>query len=102
VRELRNAVQRVYVMAPGDVIEDCWPPRLEAHTATEAATPPALASARANFGTRPVPAAAAAVDAVTLPIGTSMAQAERALMLATLRHFNHHKERTAAPCSASA
>jgi DNA-binding NtrC family response regulator len=25
-----------------------------------------------------------------------VAQAERALMLATLRHFNHHKERTAA------
>jgi two-component system, NtrC family, response regulator AtoC len=25
-----------------------------------------------------------------------MAQAERALMLATLRHYNHHKERTAA------
>jgi Response regulator containing CheY-like receiver, AAA-type ATPase, and DNA-binding domains len=33
---------------------------------------------------------------VTLPIGTSMAQAERALILATLRHYHHHKERTAA------
>jgi DNA-binding NtrC family response regulator len=33
---------------------------------------------------------------VTLRIGTSMAQAEKALMLATLRHCAHHKERTAA------
>ncbi|MDP3222823.1 MAG: helix-turn-helix domain-containing protein, partial [Rubrivivax sp.] len=33
---------------------------------------------------------------VVLPIGTSVAQAERLLTLATLRHFNHHKERTAA------
>ena len=41
-------------------------------------------------------AAQAAQDCVTLPIGTSMAQAERLLMLATLRHYNHHKERTAA------
>jgi len=36
------------------------------------------------------------VPSITLPIGSSMAQAERLLMLATLRHFNHHKERTAA------
>ena len=40
--------------------------------------------------------APALADSITLPIGTSMAQAERALMLATLRHYNHHKERTAA------
>ncbi len=38
----------------------------------------------------------AAPDSVTLPIGTSLAQAERLLMLATLRHYHHHKERTAA------
>ena len=35
-------------------------------------------------------------DFVSLPIGSSMAQAERALILATLRHYHHHKERTAA------
>ena len=38
----------------------------------------------------------AEVDCVRLPIGTSLAEAERTLMLATLRHYNHHKERTAA------
>jgi DNA-binding NtrC family response regulator len=36
-----------------------------------------------------------------LPIGTSLAEAERALILATLRHFHHHKERTAATLGVS-
>jgi DNA-binding NtrC family response regulator len=36
------------------------------------------------------------MEVVTLPIGTSMAQAERALIEATLRHYKHQKERTAA------
>ena len=36
------------------------------------------------------------MPSITLPIGVSLAEAEKALMLATLRHFNHHKERTAA------
>ena len=35
-------------------------------------------------------------DSITLRIGTSMAQTERLLILATLRHYDHHKERTAA------
>ena len=33
---------------------------------------------------------------VSFPIGTSVAEAERQLILATLRHYHHHKERTAA------
>jgi DNA-binding NtrC family response regulator len=37
-----------------------------------------------------------ALESITLPIGTSLAQAERLLTLATLRHYKHHKERTAA------
>jgi len=96
VRELRNAVQRAYVMAPGDVIDDRWLPHGDGQAASEVATPPALAPARAHIGTSPAPVQGSAENVVTLPIGTSMAQAERALMLATLRHFNHHKERTAA------
>jgi two-component system, NtrC family, response regulator AtoC len=35
-------------------------------------------------------------DSVTVPIGSSMEQAERALIVATLKHFNFQKERTAA------
>ena len=41
-------------------------------------------------------AAQAQGPTVTLPIGSSLAHAERALILATLRHFHHQKERTAA------
>ena len=45
----------------------------------------------------PVPAA----PAITIPIGTSMADAERQLILATLEHFNQQKERTAAALGVS-
>ena len=38
----------------------------------------------------------ASAASVTVPIGTTIAQAERLLLLATLRHYHHHKERTAA------
>ncbi len=101
VRELRNAVQRAYVMAVGDQIDESWLPRGSAVAAAPATT-------RMNTAVAPAAQALARVavvgavpdalmqDSVTLPIGTSMAQAERALMLATLRHYKHHKERTAA------
>ncbi len=90
VRELRNAVQRAYVMAVGETIDERWLPA--------PGTPPLvpvqpMVAAAAPAPTAPVQPAG---DAVTLPIGTSMAQAERALILATLRHYQHHKERTAA------
>ena len=105
VRELRNAVQRAFVMASGDTIDDSWLPRADGAAPPE---PPATAVADGAMdaaaalprhdaqAAQAAPAAPAAQDCVTLPIGTSMAQAERLLMLATLRHYNHHKERTAA------
>ena len=118
VRELRNAVQRAYVMATGDTIDDSWLPREEdsarrngqpaAHVALTdlgearvALTPPvfttpAAAAAGDAAGAAGTTTAAHGDDVVTLPIGTSIAQAERILMLATLRHFGHQKERTAA------
>ncbi|MDR7268655.1 DNA-binding NtrC family response regulator [Pelomonas saccharophila] len=103
VRELRNVVQRAYVMAQGELIDETWLPGGEEAAGASAwgalgpqeapAAPPASAPA-------PRPAEVRGADAdvpfITLPIGSSVAQAERALMLATLRHFNHHKERTAA------
>jgi DNA-binding NtrC family response regulator len=88
VRELRNAVQRAYVMAPGDIIDDQWLP-----LARPGAPDAKAASAGAGAETA---APQAGGDSITLPIGTSMAQAERLLILATLEHFNHHKERAAA------
>ncbi len=95
VRELRNVVQRAYVMAEGDTIDDTWLPRAEGPAAVAAVAPAALQPAAAA-AQRAVPPADAARQSIFLPIGTSVAQAERALTLATLRHFHHHKERTAA------
>jgi two-component system, NtrC family, response regulator AtoC len=94
VRELRNAVQRAYVMAADDVIDASWLPR-------EGDTPGGGMSQRSAVAApapaaAPEPAPATRDDVITLPIGTSIAQAERLLMLATLRHFHHQKERTAA------
>jgi two-component system response regulator AtoC len=87
VRELRNAVQRAYVMATGSVIDERWLP-----LGGGDAPAPAAAPAAASAGT----ASAADAPSITLPIGISMVQAERALILATLERFEHHKERTAA------
>jgi len=117
VRELRNVVQRAYVMASGPVIDCEWLPRLdEANSvepgvaeATEALAGGAHGSAPAleplGGPQRPAPSASAApapgVPSVVLPIGISMAQAERELILATLVHFHHHKERTAATLGVS-
>jgi two-component system, NtrC family, response regulator AtoC len=92
VRELRNVVQRAYVMAQGELIDESWLPSAEEGGVTSNRGAEAAAAA--------APARTAVADAgvpfITLPIGSSVADAERALMLATLRHYNHHKERTAA------
>jgi two-component system response regulator AtoC len=86
VRELRNAVQRAYVMATGDVIDDDWLP------VTASPTPSVAVPSDAGARTTALPSE----PSITLPIGISMVQAERALILATLERFEHHKERTAA------
>jgi two-component system, NtrC family, response regulator AtoC len=102
VRELRNAVQRAYVMAQDEVINECWLPTSNEGRAAPVSVAAAAAIEPAPAGEVHATSALAPAeptvpqDSVVLPIGTSMAQAERALMLATLRHYNHHKERTAA------
>jgi DNA-binding NtrC family response regulator len=83
VRELRNVVQRAYVMAPGDTIGDEWLPG--------AAPPPGELAAAADANTA----------SISIPLGTSMAEAERRLILGTLKHYGNHKERTAAALGVS-
>ena len=88
VRELRNALQRAYVMTTGVVIDAQWLP--DAHAGSFSPF-----SVQANAAPQvEVPAAAGAV--VTLPIGLSMAQVERTMILATLAHCQNHRERAAA------
>ncbi len=105
VRELRNAVQRAYVMATAELIDAQWLPQ-PSPTGDESA---ALASTQAQplrvAATAPTPAARRPTSAseeaferesISLAIGTTLASAERTLILATLRHHHHQKERTAA------
>jgi len=77
VRELRNAVHRAYVMASTSVITDEWlsfdkPSNVEANG-----------------------------PAINIRIGTALADVERTLILATLKHFDNHRERTAAALGVS-
>ncbi len=109
VRELRNAVQRAYVMAQGELIDENWLPGTQvAPEISGQALAPGRAILTVPAPPLPVARVAAAsatatepLDSITLPIGTSLAQAEKQLMLATLRHYNHHKERTAATLGVS-
>lgn len=88
VRELRNVVQRAYVMATGDIISEEWLPTNGPDTgigqaADGDAIPPGWHDGQADAS-------------ITIPLGISMADAEYQLILATLKHCNYHKERTAA------
>ncbi len=101
VRELRNAIQRAYVMAEGGVIDEEWLPK------TGAGAPLAVMDVQEPAQIRPLAATAAAGDPDTpqppaaeatlqLPVGISMATAERQLIEATLKECLYQKERTAA------
>ncbi|MDP3440079.1 MAG: sigma-54 dependent transcriptional regulator, partial [Azonexus sp.] len=79
VRELRNVVQRAYLMAADEIITDEWLP-----SDTPAPPGPSL------------PAPSDSKGSITVHLGTTLAEAEYQLILATLQHFNNHKERTAA------
>jgi len=80
VRELRNALQRAYVMTSGSEIADRWLPR--------------------NQLVEPI-AIQRVSTSVEIDIGTPLAAVERQVILATLEHFGHHKERTAAALGVS-
>jgi DNA-binding NtrC family response regulator len=86
VRELRNVVQRAYLMSMGQVITE------EGLPSAAMNSPAASAGAAVNGH---------AHDAVTIPLGTSLAEAEYRLIVATLQHFNNHKERTASALGVS-
>jgi DNA-binding NtrC family response regulator len=97
VRELRNAIQRAYVMAAGETIDEQWLPGVQPTAAHPVAAPaPAAAPRAAAADPADRRATSAAAEHLTVPIGTSMAEAEKALILATYRHFGQHKERAAA------
>ena len=80
VRELRNIVYRAFVMAPGGtIVNECLP--------RSAAGPAAAAGPTASMQAAP---------SITVSVGTTLAEAERQITLATLEHMGRHKEKTAA------
>jgi DNA-binding NtrC family response regulator len=82
VRELRNAVEGACVLASGDVValEDFEQLR-------PASAPPRRARQRgASTPQAPAAAKAAGAPAVAIPIGCTLEEAERRVVLATLRH----------------
>jgi two-component system, NtrC family, response regulator AtoC len=80
VRELRNALQRAYVMTSGEEITDRWLPR-------NVLDMPDVARQRA--------------DMIEIAVGTPLAAIEKQVILATLERFGHQKERTAAALGVS-
>ena len=80
VRELRNVLQRAYVMTAGTEIADQWLPR---NDLIEPVAP------KRNSAS------------LEIVLGTPLAAVERRLILATLEHCAHHKERTAAALGVS-
>ncbi len=81
VRELRNVLQRAYVMSAGAEIDDQWLPR------------DVLADQMRGSVT--------GAGTLEVLVGTSLASVERQVILATLEHFGHQKERTAAALGVS-
>ena len=71
VRELKNVLQRAFIMAGELIDSDCLPP---------------------DFGSGKAPPGFSSKD---LPVGLSIAEAERRLILATLAHCGGNKENTA-------
>ncbi len=94
VRELRNAIQRAWVMAPDAQISAEWlpePARVSAKPDEARSLAPSASLSRIASVDNGVEA-----DTLTIPLGTSLAEIERRVILATFDHCLHHKERTAA------
>ena len=79
VRELRNAVYRCYVMATESEITEDWLPH---------------GDATASGGSSS--AASGTATSLQIEIGTPLAEVERKVILATLKHYAGQKEQTAA------
>jgi DNA-binding NtrC family response regulator len=98
VRELRNSVERACVLASGDVValEDLaelgepGAARVEVRPPAPLRPLPPHRPARAGG---PAPAPAAPGPSVAIPLGCTLAEAERRIILA---HLRHHRTRTRA------
>jgi DNA-binding NtrC family response regulator len=99
VRELRNVLQRAYVMSTGPEITEQWLPRDAAQVAAAAPTAaPSVAPILMAENRAPTHTTAPTLE---VAVGTPLAAIEKQVILATLEHYGHHKERTAAALGVS-
>ena len=90
VRELRNVVERAVILAGEGTV-------LPAHLAAGfggQGSPPSAPAATGSTGAAPA-AMAAVGDELRIPVGSTIEQAERALIELTLEHTRHNKTRAA-------
>jgi DNA-binding NtrC family response regulator len=94
VRELRNALERAVILAGEGAVElEHLPVNLQPKAA---AVPAAMAATAAAGPAAPAPDAPAGdSDAVRVPIGTTVGEAEKNLILRTLEHTRNNKTRAA-------
>src|SRR5581483_3497397 len=94
VRELRNALERAVILAGEGVIGmEHLPANLQAKPAS---APAAMAATAAAGPGAPAPEAPVTEsDAVRVPIGTTVGEAEKNLILRTLEHTRNNKTRAA-------
>ena len=71
VRELKNAVQRAFILAEEEITPDCLPPEIHARPAAQSG------------------------EGLFLKVGASLAENERRLILATLEHVEGSKRKAA-------
>ncbi len=118
VRELRNAIHRSFILAEGDTIEAAHlplgsltatrepglarSPSANAVPAAAPSAPPAVADTVATPATGAPARAGARPSSLAIAVGTSIAEAEKLLILATVDHCGGHRERAAAMLGISA
>ena len=93
VRELHNVVQRAWVMAGDSAITEEWLPGANPES------PPPLESPGFTTSARQLPGSfdnGQRAQQVVIEVGSSLADIEREVILATFEHCGRHKERTAA------
>jgi len=98
VRELRNVLERAVILAGEGAIEmNHLPPFLQGDTNAAAASAAAAAGASAGVASSApqAPVIADSPNSIQFPIGTTVEDAEKGLILKTLEHTKNNKTRAA-------
>ncbi len=97
VRELRNVLERAAIVAgTGMLTSSHLPPSLAVPGSAAALAGPSAAAANvAAANAAAVPTLSAPGEGIVLPVGTTVEQAEKSLILVTLAHTKNNKTRAA-------